>query len=171
MDPAGTRSPPPKNRPALSSRDQFPRAPFISAFPRPLLRCTLWLVPRLTPAESTLHFMACINQHDPGKLVELMTVDHLFVDSLGHSVRGREKMLPAWSSFYAFCSDYWVTHDAILSDGNLVAVFGAAGGTIDGTEWRIPAAWRAVVENGFIKEWKVYADSKPAYDILGKRKL
>jgi hypothetical protein len=35
-------------------------------------------------------------------------------------------------------------------------------------KWRISAAWRAVVEAGLVKEWRVYADNKPVYDILAK---
>jgi hypothetical protein len=35
-------------------------------------------------------------------------------------------------------------------------------------KWRTPAPWLAVVENGLVKEWRVYADNKPVYDILAK---
>jgi hypothetical protein len=56
-------------------------------------------------------------------------------------------------------------------------VFGAAGGTIAAggklppqNEWRTPAAWLAVVESGLVKEWRVYADNKPVYDIVAKSK-
>jgi hypothetical protein len=37
--------------------------------------------------------------------------------------------------------------------------------------WRTPAAWMAVVENGLIKQWRVYADNKPVYDIVAKVRL
>ena len=131
----------------------------------------------MTPVETVLEFLNRINQRDADKLAELMTDDHRFVDSLGQTVRGREKMLAGWRGYYAFCPDYWVSHEEILSDGNRVAVFGEAGGTIavngelaSENEWRIPAAWRAVVENGMVKEWRVYADNKPAYDIVAKSK-
>ena len=30
------------------------------------------------------------------------------------------------------------------------------------------AAWLARVENGLLKEWRVYADNKPVYDILAR---
>jgi hypothetical protein len=57
----------------------------------------------------------------------------------------------------------------------LVAVFGAAGGTIAAegklppeNQWRTSAAWLAVVENGLVKGWRVYADNKPVYDIIAK---
>jgi len=129
----------------------------------------------MSPVETVLAFLDRINQRDPGQLAELMTDDHVFVDSLGHEVRGKEAMRKGWQGYYAFCPDYWVSHDEILERGNLVAVFGAAGGTIAvrgklpaENKWRIPAAWLAIVENGRVKEWRVYADNKPVYDILAK---
>jgi ketosteroid isomerase-like protein len=109
------------------------------------------------------------------KLAELMTEDHPFIDSLGQSVHGREKMRAAWRSYYAFCPDYWVSHEEVFQNENHVAVFGSAGGTIAAhgklppeKQWRIPAAWLALVEKGLVKEWRVYADNKPVYDIMAK---
>jgi ketosteroid isomerase-like protein len=127
--------------------------------------------------ETVLHFMDCINQRDVDKLAELMTEDHVFVDSLGQSVHGREKMRAGWRGYLSFCPDYWVTHEDIFANGNLVAVFGSAGGTIAASgklppenKWRTPAAWLAVIENSLVKEWRVYADNKPAYDLIAKSK-
>ena len=122
----------------------------------------------MNPIETLLRFLESINAHHVDKLAALMTEDHLFVDSLGHEVRGREKMRAGWKGYYAMCPDYWVTHDAIFQDGNSVAVFGAAGGTIAGNKWRTCAAWLAIVENGWVKEWRVYADNKPVYEIMAR---
>ncbi len=104
-----------------------------------------------------------------------MTEDHVFIDALGQFVRGREKMRAGWRGYYAFCPDDWVSHEKIFENGSLVAVFGWAGGTIaaDGklppeNKWRTPAAWLAVVEKSLVKEWRVYADDNPVYDILAK---
>lgn len=131
----------------------------------------------MNPAETVLRFLELINEHDADKLAAMLTEDHVFIDSLGESVRGKEKMRTAWRGYYAFCPDYWVTHEEIFQKGNSVAVIGAAGGTIasDGrlppeNKWRTPAAWFAVVEDGLLKEWRVYADNKPVYDILAKSK-
>jgi ketosteroid isomerase-like protein len=131
----------------------------------------------MTAVETVLQFLDRINQHNPDKLADLMSEDFVFVDSLGQSVRGRETMRGGWRSYFAFCPDYWVSHEEIFSNGPTVAVFGAAGGTIaaDGklppeNKWRTQAAWLAVVENGMLKEWRVYADNKPVYDIMAKAK-
>jgi hypothetical protein len=102
----------------------------------------------MTPVETVLHFLVCINQRD----------------------RGREAMRKGWQSYFGLCPDYWVSHEEVFSNRNQVAVFGAAGGTIGGDQWRVTAAWLAIVENGLVKEWRVYADNKPVYDILAKAK-
>lgn len=129
----------------------------------------------MTPVETVLEFMNRINLRDADKAAELMTEDHVFVDSLGNSTEGREKMRAGWRGYFAFCPDYWVSHEEILQNGNTVAVFGAAGGTIaakgelpESNKWRAQAAWLATVKGGLVKEWRVYADNKPVYDILAR---
>jgi ketosteroid isomerase-like protein len=127
--------------------------------------------------DAVLEFLDCINRHDVDQLAERMTPDHVFIDSLGQSVIGRENMRAGWRGYFAFCPDYSVSHEEIFPSGKLVAVFGVAGGTIatDGelrpeNKWRASAAWLAIVENGLVKQWRVYADNKPVYDILARAK-
>jgi len=127
--------------------------------------------------ETVLDFMERINKRDPEKLVELMTEDPTFIDSAGNTVQGLEKMRAAWRGYFAFCPDYWVMHEGILANGSVVAVFGAAGGTLGKdrklppeNKWRTSAAWQAQVENGLVKKWQVYADNKPVYDIVARSK-
>src|SRR5579862_7528014 len=129
----------------------------------------------MTPVEIVIQFMDLINRRDPDQLAELMTEDHLFIDSLGQSVRGREKMRAGWRGYFAFCPDYWMSRETLFADGDTVAVFGLAGGTIAengalpaGNQWRVTAAWLARVGNGRVKEWRVYADNKPVYDIVAR---
>jgi ketosteroid isomerase-like protein len=127
--------------------------------------------------DTVLEFLDRINQRDADKLAEYMTEDHMFIDSLGQSVSGREKARSGWRRYFAFCPDYWISHEEIFPSGKLVAVFGAAGGTIaaDGkllpeNKWRASAAWLAIVQEGRVKQWRVYADNKPVYDILARSK-
>src|SRR5271155_840091 len=129
----------------------------------------------MNPVESVLQFLEHINQRDADKLADLMTDDFVFVDSLGQSVRGRQKTLAGGRAYYTFGPDYWVSHEEVFSSGNTVAVFGAAGGTIaaDGklppeNKWRTPASWLAVVEKGRLKEWRVYAHNKPGEETPAK---
>jgi len=57
----------------------------------------------MTPVETVLEFMERINRRDAEKVAELMSDDHLFVDSLGQKVQGRDKMLAGWRGYFAFC--------------------------------------------------------------------
>jgi hypothetical protein len=77
--------------------------------------------------------------------------------------------------YNAMCPDYRISREDNFHNGDTVALFGRAGGTIlvngellPENTWQIPAAWRAVVRDGLIREWRVYADHKPVYDILAK---
>ncbi len=131
----------------------------------------------MSAIETVLDFLDRINKREADKLAELMSEDQVFIDSLGNTMQGREKMRAGWRGYYSFCPDYWVTHEEILGNGNIVAVFGAAGGTIAANgklppenKWRTSAAWLAVVENGLVKKWQVYADNKPVYEITAKSK-
>jgi hypothetical protein len=46
---------------------------------------------------------------------------------------------------------------------------GAAGGPFVGGGGKVPAAWKAVVADGLVVEWRVFADNKAVYEILGRR--
>jgi ketosteroid isomerase-like protein len=125
--------------------------------------------------EIALAFLKAINRHDADELAESMTEDHIFIDSLGRTQRGRETMRAAWLGYFVLCPDYRVSHEDIFHDGNKVVAFGSAGGTIrmygellPENQWQVPAAWRIVVQDGLIREFQVYADNKPVYDILAK---
>jgi ketosteroid isomerase-like protein len=122
----------------------------------------------MNPVEAVLAFFDAINRHDSDALAALMTEDHIFIDSLGASVRGGEKIPAGWRAYFAMCPDYRVSNEDIFHTGNIVAAFGYAGGTIREIGWKTPAAWRVVVLDGLIQEFRVYADNKPVYDILAK---
>jgi ketosteroid isomerase-like protein len=110
-------------------------------------------------------FVAAINRQDVAAMAELMAEDHTFIDSGGTVESGREKMIPGWEGYFRMFPDYEVRVENIIADGNLVAAFGSACGTYNGKrglvqENRIemPAAWKAIIEDGKVKFWQVYAD-------------
>jgi ketosteroid isomerase-like protein len=118
--------------------------------------------------EVFLKFVAAINAHDVEALAALMTSDHRFVDSVGNSVRGAS-MQAGWRGYFAMCPDYWIQVDRSISEGDTVLAVGRAGGAIDRIPWQTPAAWQAVIRDGLVCEWRVFADNKPVYEILAKR--
>ena len=123
----------------------------------------------MKPNEIFEQWVAAINGHDVVALAALMAPDHVFVDSLGNHVEGKS-MEAGWKGYFAMCPDYWIRIDQVMADGDTLLTIGEAGGTIDGQSWRIPAAWKAVIRDGRVVEWRVFADNKPVYEILGKRR-
>ena len=120
-------------------------------------------------------FVDQINTHSVDGIVRLMTDDHLFVDSLGHAIRGREATRRAWAAYFEWMPDYRIHVENMLERDHVVALFGRASGTyaVGGAlhhenRWEIPAAWRVVVRDGLAAEWQVYADNKPVYEMMSR---
>src|ERR1700674_3461237 len=117
--------------------------------------------------------VARINCHDVGALVEWMTDDHLFVDSLGRAMHGRESMRGAWEAYFRWFPDYRVVVEqmafrdgVVLACGVAAGTYGAGGSPRAEDAWSAPAAWRAVVRDGRIAHWQVYCDNEPARRVL-----
>jgi ketosteroid isomerase-like protein len=129
-----------------------------------------------TLAESVAHaFVRAINRQDVDALVELMTPEHRFVDSLGNVVEGREKMRVGWIGYFQMVPDYSVAIEETYCDGPIVILFGLAQGTYapDGTlkpenRWSTPTAFRAFIEEEKVAEWRVYGDNEPIRQRMAK---
>lgn len=110
-------------------------------------------------------FVAAINRRNPHEMSDLMTEDHTFVDSRGRVESGRPKMTAGWHEYFRMFPDYTIQVETVLGDHEFVALFGLASGTYNGKRGPVPvnriempAAWRAVVQDGKVKRWQVYAD-------------
>ena len=123
----------------------------------------------MDPIEILRQWLAAINGHDVGGLKALMEADFVFVDAMGNRVESARTMERGWQGYFAMCPDYWIRNDDVAADGGTILLAGEAGGTIDGESWRIPAAWKAVIRDGRVMEWRVFADNKPVYEILARR--
>ena len=124
----------------------------------------------MTSVEIFKQWLAAINGHDVSALTALMAEDHVFVDSLGNRVAGARSIEAGWRGYFATCPDYWIREDCSMAEGERMLVAGEAGGTIDGQSWRTPAAWKVVIRDGRVVEWHVFADNKPVYEILRRRR-
>jgi L-amino acid N-acyltransferase YncA len=87
--------------------------------------------------------------------------DHRFIDPLGAVYVGRETLRHGWGAYFALVSDYRVSVRAMAETAAGVLLVGEAAGRSNGVAWTVPAAWRAVVREGFVAEWQVYADNEP----------
>jgi ketosteroid isomerase-like protein len=124
-------------------------------------------------ADVALEFIDQINAHDVSSLARLMTDDFLFVDGLGQEIRGSRQVERGWRAYFAWFPDYSIHVDHTFSHGPIAGLFGFAQGTyaVQGqlfreNHWRIPAAWKALVRDGRIAEWHVYADNEPVWKIM-----
>jgi ketosteroid isomerase-like protein len=118
-------------------------------------------------------FRNAINRRDVDRLCRLMTDDHLFVDFRGAQYRGRETMRSGWLGYFSTVPDYTIEVQETVADGPVVIVVGMARGTYspDGNldpadRWSTPGAWRAVVANGDVAVWQVFADNEPIRQIM-----
>jgi len=128
------------------------------------------------PTTVVLEFIDKINASDVSGLCLLMTEDHIFIDGLGNRVQGRERLRAGWKGYFSRFPDHRISHEEIFENRDVVAVFGTASGTyaVNGmlpkeNHWEIPAAWKALVRNGLIAEWRVYCDNQPARKLLGEK--
>jgi hypothetical protein len=74
-------------------------------------------------------------------------------------------MTAAWKEYFRMFPDFQIHVERLLADEAVVAVFGSTSGTYNGKRGLVPenrigmpAAWKALVANGKIKLWQVYAD-------------
>jgi ketosteroid isomerase-like protein len=106
-------------------------------------------------------FIGRINQHDVDGLTAVLTEDHRFIDSLGSVFVGRETLRAGWSDYFRLVSEYRITVDDFADAGSSLLLAGSVEGRSGGVDWKVPAAWRAVVRDGRIAEWQVYVDNEP----------
>jgi len=121
-------------------------------------------------------FVDAINRRDVDKICSLITKDHMFIDSQGNEISGKEAMRKGWAGYFQLFPDYQIEVTEVFVRGETVAAFGFAGGTCHGLKerkdlaWKLPAAWNAKIAEGKISRWQVYADSKIPFDIINKAK-
>lgn len=107
-------------------------------------------------------YIARINAGDPAGLATVAGTDPRFIDATGTEFKLTSE---AWARFFEDFPDYRVRVEEILSEGESVAVFGTASGsfrakgnTVPGAAWSFPAAWKAIVRDGKLIEWRIYGD-------------
>ena len=85
-------------------------------------------------------------------------------------------MKEGWQKYFQIFPDYLIEIENILENGDNVGIFGTASGSYvtsgnQRSEWKIPAAWRAVIRKEKVKHWQVYADNEPVWKILSVKLL
>ncbi|MFI5171240.1 MAG: nuclear transport factor 2 family protein [Chitinophagales bacterium] len=122
-------------------------------------------------------FVELINDHDAEGLASLMSGDHKFIDAAGNTFSGKENMVEGWKMYFKTFPDYWIEIETVTEKENEVYGFGWVSATHSGhisgdsnNFFKIPAAFRALIEGEKVKIWQVYADTKLPFDIIEKNK-
>ena len=121
--------------------------------------------------EIILNFVRGINEHNINALAELMSENHNFIDAHGNMVEGRETMKSGWAGYFSLFPDYKIEITDMYEYGNTFVMFGNASGTFKGinpetNSWKLPATFRAELQNDKVKLWQVYCDTKIPFDII-----
>lgn len=81
---------------------------------------------------------------------------------------GRERVKAAWADYFYVVPDYTIAVQEILCEGPVAVILGVVRGTYapDGemdpkNKWETPAAFRALIADGKVAEWRVFADNEP----------
>ena len=121
-----------------------------------------------TARERVLEFIDAINAGDARRIGGLITEDHLFIDSDGTETRGWREMRQAWHQYFAMMPGYRIHVRETFCEGATVLLVGTAEGTYapggvpdPRNRWRVPAAWRAVVEAEGIAVWQIFCNPEP----------
>ena len=115
-----------------------------------------------------------INSGQAERIAGAMSLDAVFVDSLGRRIEGRTALLDGWRAYLRFFPEYRIQADAMMTDGLEALLHGRARATlhrdarpVEGGAWEVTAAWRAVTDGRKVSLWQVFADNKPVYALLG----
>lgn len=132
--------------------------------------------PAREPLDVAMDFIKRINSGNVDAICALMTDGHIFQDALGARFMGREKMHQGWRAYFQTVAQYQIRADEFFQTDQRLAIFGSASGIYAGSRpaspdnfWEVPAAWRAVISDGRVAEWRVYADNQPLRKLMGER--
>lgn len=132
-------------------------------------------MPGTTEESVALDFVDRINSRAPDLIAAALTEDHIFTDTSGTELRGREAMRAAWRAYFFMFPDYRIRVDEVwvrdgqvvligcsqgtLSEEGAAALAGADGHPPSDEELQGPAIWTAVIRGGLVAEWRVWPDS------------
>jgi ketosteroid isomerase-like protein len=118
--------------------------------------------------------VAAINDGRAERVAAAMSLDGLFIDSLGRRIEGRQALIDGWRGYFRLFPDYRIEVDGMMIEGQEALLHGRARATlhrdghkVEGGAWEINAAWRALSDGRRIASWQVFADNKPVYALLG----
>lgn len=113
------------------------------------------------------NFVLQINDHNVDGIYILMSDDHTFIDALGNKTQGRDKAKNQWEIIFDVFPNYKIIINNVmenatvfLADGNVEATLKKIKNDQNNDHYKLPAAWKAEIENGKIKSWQIFSDTQ-----------
>jgi ketosteroid isomerase-like protein len=129
----------------------------------------------MTPTEVALSFVDAINSKDIEDLADLMTADYKFIDGDGSEHCGKDRMKAGWKEHFELIPDLTLTISEHYEENDTVVLLGWSSGTIiengelrTENSWRVPCAWRVIVESEKIAVWQLYANQHVLHKIYDR---
>ena len=124
-----------------------------------------------------LNYIDAINKADIDGMLNIMTDDHILIDSQNNKMTGKDNLREAWIGYFGLFPDYKIEVNEILEKDALICILGHASGTYKNMKnkdnsnyWRIPIALTAIIKDNHIRQWQIYADNLIVMDIIRRDK-
>lgn len=118
------------------------------------------------PKTIALQFNNCISNADIKGLSDLMTEDHLFIDTANNRIEGRDKNISlAWEPFFYLYPGYQNIFECIVVRSYTVIMQGYSV-CADEILNNVKAIWVAEIKEDKVYLWHIYSDTKENRDKL-----
>jgi RimJ/RimL family protein N-acetyltransferase len=118
------------------------------------------------PKSIALQFNECITNADLNGLVNLMTEDHLFIDTANNRIRGKDNnKIQAWEPFFNLYPGYRNIFENIVVRGSNVIMQGYSICS-DEILNNVHAIWVTEIINDKVALWHIYPDTKENREIF-----
>lgn len=129
----------------------------------------------MTPTEVAMAFVNAINSKDVGRLADLMTVDHKFIDGDGSEHDGKDQMQVGWEEHLKLIPHLTLTISGHFEEEDTAVLLGWSSGTViqngelkKENYWRVPSAWRVLVKSEKVAVWQLYANQFALHEIYDR---
>ncbi len=114
-----------------------------------------------------LQFNDCINNADINGLADLMTDDHVFIDTDNNRIEGKaENIDNCWKSFFRLYPGYQNIFESVTEKHNTIILQGYSVCSEEILNY-VCAIWVAEIEDNKISLWHIYPDTKENRKMLG----
>lgn len=119
------------------------------------------------PKLIALNFNDCISKADITGLLDLMTEDHVFIDTANNRIEGKSNnKAMAWEPFFNLFPGYYNVFENVISKGSMVIMQGYSVCSNEILN-NVRAIWVAEIIKDKVALWHIYPDTEENRKKLG----